>query len=308
MGDVSNGAQAPAPAAITEATDPKAQVPVPGAPGAQAGNPGDNSIKAAAAEAARKLKIDDQEIDESEVIKVFKERKGHQQAANKKLQEGIKLQKRSEEFLAAMKNPETLTDTLLKLGWEKKQIRDLAEKFLAGELEEEMLDPKDKELRDTRNKLKTYEEKEALSKKEQEQKENETLKAKYAKQYEEEFIEALKTTDLPATKDMVAEMAKYIARAAKIKMPMTALEAVKLVQQDVEARNKHLFSNLSPEAIVKLVGEDGLKKLREYDVSKLKDPSQHLKTPAPNEQGELNRKKEQGKRMTPTEWRIFNRK
>ncbi len=88
---------------------------------------------------------------------------------------------------------------------------------------------------------------------------------------------------------------------------MTAVEAAKLVQQDVEMRNQHLFKNLSPDQIIKIVGEDGLKKLREFDTSRLKDPSSGLKTP--DEQGEITRKRDPSvKRMTPAEWRAFNRK
>lgn len=66
-------------------------------PGATPQDPAQGSaIKAAAAEAKRKLKIDDQEIDEDEVLKVYKERKGHQSAANKALQEGLKAKRQTE--------------------------------------------------------------------------------------------------------------------------------------------------------------------------------------------------------------------
>ena len=54
----------------------------------------------AAAEAKRKLKIKyedrEEEVDEEEVLKVYKSRKSHQQAANKELQEGKAARKQTD--------------------------------------------------------------------------------------------------------------------------------------------------------------------------------------------------------------------
>src|SRR5690242_14369187 len=85
-------------------------VPAPDAqPSGNVGNAGDTgttqaAVKEAAAEAKRRLKIDDQEVDEDEVIKVYKDRKGHQRVANKELQEGLKAKKQAEEFISMMKD------------------------------------------------------------------------------------------------------------------------------------------------------------------------------------------------------------
>lgn len=311
MGEVSNAApaagagQADATQAADGAqkTDPKV---TPGQASAQTPGKSDGTISAAAAEAKRKLKIDNEEVDEDEVIKTYRDRKGHQKVANQKFQEGLKLRKQSEEFITAMNDPSRLVETLQKMGWKDQQIRTVAEQYLASVLENEMMDPKEKEFRTTKQKLEAFEKKEKLQKEAEEQQHQEALKAKFAKQYETEFIEALKTSGLPPTKDAVGEMAKYIARAAKIKMPMTALEAAKLVQQDLEARDRHRFQNLDPETIVKIVGEDGLKRIRDFDVSRIKDPSANLKTP--EDQREASRNKPKAERMTPEQWRAFNRK
>lgn len=311
MGDAINGAAGPAAVSTEQAADETGAPANPGATPGQASIPGANSggdpIKAAAAEAIRKLKIDDQEIDETEVIKVYKDRKGHQKVANQKLQEGLKYRKQAEEFVTAMKDPGKLVHTLQKLGWEPKQIRDVAEKYLAGVLEDEMMDPKDKELKTTKQRLEDYERKEAAAKKADDDRHQETLKKKFADDYSKEFIEALQATKIPPTKSNVGKMAGYIARAANIKMPMTASEAARLVQEDIIQENKHLFSNMTPDQIIKIVGEEGLKKLREFDTSRLKDPNANLQTPT--EQGELQRKKDPSvKRMSTAEWRAFNRK
>lgn len=301
MGDTPN---APAPAtAPAEAIDPKAQTPSGQTPAAPSGDSTGNPVKDAAAAAVRKLKIDEQEVDEQEVIKTYKERKEHQRAANKNLQEGLKAKKQAEEFISMMKDKGKLFDVLKKLGHDP---RKLSEEYLAEVLADEMLDPKDKELRNARQKLQSYEEREKQQLEELESKERDILKAKFAEQYSKEFVEALKTTGLPPTKDMVAAMAKYVARAAQIKMPMSAIEAAKLVQQDEEMRYKHRLANADPETIAKILGEEGLKKVRGYDTSRIKDPNANLNTPA--EQGGRQKRDPDVKRMTPEEWRAFNRK
>lgn len=272
------------------------------APQADAGS----AVKEAAAEAKRKLKIDDQEVDEEEVLKVYKERKGHQRAANKELQEGRAARKQAEEFVAMMKDQNKLIPTLEKLGYKKEDLRKLSESYLAGVLKEEMMDPREKELMETRKKLSTYEENEKVKREEEVKRQHETEKARYAAKYSEEFIEALKGTTLPATKAMVAAMAGYVARAAKLNIPMSAVEAAKLVEEDESARVEHVLRNATPEQMIKILKEEGLQKVRGYDTSRLKDPNAQLKTP--EKQGEVTRKREpSGQRMSPEQWRKFNR-
>lgn len=262
-------------------------------------------LKDAAKEAARRLKVkvdgQELEVDESELVKGYSKYK----SADKKFQEAAKMRKQAEEFISMMKDPQKFFDAAEKLGHTP---RELAEKYLAAQLEEEMLDPREKELRDTKRKLQEYE---ALQKKEQEEVErrrNDELKAKYAKDYTEQFTSALTETGIPATKHTVAEMAKYISRAAQMKFQMTALEAAQLVKEDIMEAHKRLIGDTDGETLIKLLGPEVANKVRKYDTSKIKDPNQLLKTP--ENQGEI-KPRERGvpkKRMTPQQWRDYNRK
>ena len=196
------------------------------------------ALKEAAAEAKRKLKIDNEEVDEDEVIKIYKSRKSHQQAANKELQEGKAARKQAEEFLQMMRDPEKFWEVAEKLG--HKNTRELAEKLLVKQIEDETMDPRDKELRDAKARLKAIEDMERKQKEQVEQARLEEMKQKYVKDYETQFIDALKTTDLPPTKPMIAEMAKYISRSAKIGFKMTPKEAAQLVKEDVQRAQMNL--------------------------------------------------------------------
>jgi hypothetical protein len=265
---------------------------------------GTSSIKEAAAEAKRRLKIDDQEIDEDEVIKVYKDRKGHQRVANKELQEGRAAKKQAEEFISMMKDKQKLFDVLKKMGHDPRQ---LSEEYLASILEEEMMDPREKELKQYKTKLQQYQELEKQQKEFEAKKRDDALKAKFSDDYSKQFIEALKTSKLPPTKPMVAKMAEYIQRAAEMKFEMTASEAAQLVKEDIETAHRNLYGEADAETLVKLIGEQGLQKVRGYDTARLKDPAANLKTP--EKQGEVNRSRyTQPQRMSRKEWRDYNRK
>lgn len=288
--------------ATPAATETNAQPQGQGTPAQQTDGTG-NAVKDAAAEAIRKhkLKVDGQEIevDEEELKRGY----AHQKAANKKLQAGLRAQREADNFIKLLKTDPIKALSDPRVGHD---VRKLAEEYLASQLEDEMLDPKEKELREYRKKLETYEQKEKREKEEAEKRANDALKAKYAKEYSDQFVDALKKTGLPASKPMVAEMAKYIARAAKINMPMTADEAAKLVKEDMENHYRSLYGEADPETLVKLIGEQGLQKVRGYDTSRLKDPAANLKTP--ETQGERQKRAQDSKRMTPQEWRAYNRK
>lgn len=263
------------------------------------------SIKEAVAEAKRKLKIDDQEFDEDEVIKVFKSRKSHQQAANKELQEGKAARKQAEEFLSMMRDPERFWEVAEKLG--HKNTRELAEKLLVRQIEDEMMDPKDKELRDARAKLKAIDDMERKQKEAVEAQRMEEMKQKYVKDFEGQFISALQESQLPPTKPMIAEMAKYISRAAKMNYKMTPSEAAQLVKEDVQKAQLNLVGNADGETLLKLFGDDVAKKILQARGEKVR--KQGFSTP--ENQGnkrELDRSSNGGnKRMTPREWAEFKR-
>lgn len=293
-----NPGQAPA-----QSTQPPA-TQTPNSSGAIASEQTGNAVKDAAAEAVRrhKLKVDGQEIevDEEELKRGY----SHQRAANKILQEGKLAKKQAEEFISMMKDKQKLFDVLKKLGHDPKQ---LSEEYLGAMLEDEMMDPREKELKHAKSKLQQYADLEKKQKEAAEKRMNDSLKAKYAEEFTTKFVDALKTERLPPTKGMVAEMAKYISRAAKLNFEMTPAEAAKLVKEDIERSHQNLYGESDAETLARLLGEQGLQKIRTYDTSRLKDPNANLKTPM--DQSEPNaRARNSTKRMSPQEWRDFNRK
>lgn len=262
---------------------------------------GDLTKQAVEAMKKYKVKVDGQEleVDEKELLRGY----SHQRAANKALQEGKQLRKQAEDFIAMMKAEDKLFDVIKKLGHDP---RTLAEKYLASQLEDELMDPRDKELRDTKAKLKQIEDMERMQREEVERRRNEALKAKYAEDFSKQFESALKESKLPPTKQMVSEMAKYVSRAAQIGFKMTPQEAAQLVKEDIQRAHMALVGDSDGETLIKLLGEDVANKVRKWDTSRVKNPEQNLKTPI--EQGEINQRPKSTKRMTAKQWREFNRK
>lgn len=261
-------------------------------------------IKSAAAEAMKKFKVKingvDTEVEESELLRGY----GHQSAANKIFQEGKQQLKQAEDFIAMMRDPDKFFEVAQKLGHDP---RLLAEQRLIRDLEEEMMDPRDKELRDARNKLKQIDDMDRIQKEAVENQRNEALKAKYAKDYSDQFVSALEATNLPPTKAMVAEMAKYIGRSAQIGFEMTANEAALLVKEDILMAHQRLIGDADGEILMKLLGDNVANKVRKYDMGKVKNPESNLRTP--ETQGTRREpKQDSGKRMTQKEWNDFNRK
>lgn len=249
-----------------------------------------------------KVKVDGQEIEvpEAELLRGY----GHQKAANKIFQEGKQQLKQAEEFIAMMRDPEKFFEVAQKLGHDP---RALAEARLVRELEEEMMDPRDKELRDARNKLKQIDDMERIQREAVENQRNEALKAKYSKDYSDQFVQALQETNLPPTKAMVAEMAKYIGRSAQIGFEMTAQEAAALVKEDILIAHQRLIGDADGDMLIKLLGDNVANKVRKYDMAKVKSPESNLRTPE-SQGSKREPKQSSGKRMTEREWREFNRK
>lgn len=304
--DLSNmtGAEAKAYIEAQKGKSPdKADKPIAGAPPTKDKVTAD-TMSEAAQEAIRKYKVkiagEEREVDEKELLRGY----SHQQAANKILQEGKAAKKQAEEFIMMMKDPQKFYEVAQQLGHEP---RTLAEKYLAAQLEDELLDPRDRKIKEYERKLA---ETEARERAEQETKENqvrEALKAKYAKDYSDQFVGALQESGLPPTKPMVAEMAKYIARSAKMGFEMTAQEAARLVKEDVQNLHQRLVGEADGDSLIQLLGESVANKIRKYDMGKVKSPEAFLKTP--HEQNPKRERKERNpsKRMTPQEWRKFNR-
>lgn len=266
--------------------------------------PQEESVEEAVKEAKRKLKYkdgdQDVEVDEDEVLKVYKSRKDHQRAANKELQEGKKARQEAAAFIQAMKDPSKLMDVLTKLGHDP---RKLSEEYLTRALEEELMDPKEKEYRETKEKLRKFEEMEELSRKQAEEARIQEVRKSYTQDYEKQFTEALQSEQVPQNKQTVGEMAKYIYRATKLGYKLSAKEAARLVKEDIQKAQMSLIGNADGETLLRLLGEETAQKLLQARGAKVKQPA----TQVPQEQPKPRERRPEKHTDQARNWAKFRR-
>lgn len=247
-----------------------------------------------------KVKVEgkDHEVTEEELLKGY----SHGRAASRAMQEGKQLRKQAEEFIGLLKDEGKLWDVLQKLGHDP---RILSEKYLGQWLEDQHMDPREKELRDAKSKIKAWEDAEKAKQEAVVKQRNEMLKAKYAQDFNKQFQDALDSSGLPKTKPMVAEMAKYIHRSAEMGYEITPQEAARMVKEDIQAAQSAIYRDMDGDALIQLIGEELANKVRKWDTSRIKTPEERLKTP--QEQVRIERVREPGSKPSKKDWRKLNR-
>lgn len=204
------------------------------------------------------------ELDEKEVIAAINKRK----ASDQKFNEAALMRKQALELVEKLRDPKELRKILSDPRIGHKDVKKLLEQMLTEDLEQELMDPKDRELKELR------EEKERRQR-ETEEAEHRAKVEKFSKQYTEGFQKALEANDLPrygkAGEVTVRRIANYMYQAFEVhKVEITPMEAAELVKEDMRKEAEVLFKEMTAEQFIATYGEGMLKKLREYDMKKLK--------------------------------------
>lgn len=247
----------------------------------------------------RKIKyvIDQQEYEEElsdeDLIKGYQMGKG----AQKKFNEAAQMRKQSEKFIQMLKD--SPQDVFAELGMDP---RGWAEQYLVDQLTEQMMDPKDKELRDTKKQLEAIENE---RKKVEEAKQSEVydqLVTHYQEDFQKQIIDTLNSSNLPRTEHTVSRMAYYMSKALDAGLAdVTFADIAPLVKNDYEKEVQSLFGTTDIEKLINLVGEDSIKKIRSYDIDKAKKAAQpQLGQSTPKTRAE---KEQSTAKLTPDEFR-----
>jgi hypothetical protein len=152
-----------------------------------------------------KVKVDgkDTEVTEDELIRGY----AHATAANRKFQEAAMSRKQAEEFIGMLKTDPIKVLKDPRLGHD---ARKLAEEFLVAEMQKEMMTPEQKELMESKEKLRAFEDQKKAEEKAKEEAQFEELKTKYTEEISSDIIKALESSHLPKTEHTVKRMAYYM--------------------------------------------------------------------------------------------------
>jgi len=291
-------------ALASSATPVTTQAPVDAKPTQNSSNPELNTTageKSAAQSAIEKyrLKVDGQDMD----VDLDELKKGYTRAsaAQKRFDEAAKMRKEAEaikkefeEYKLSLKSKPI--EMLKKEGI---NTREEAEKFLANELKMEMMSPEERRAIEAEKKLKQYEDQEKEFKTKQEQAEYEKLVETNRQDYETRFMGALESLGLPPHPDTLYEMSKAAMICLDAGYDPDPSDLAAMVKDKMINSFKGIFDKMSGEQLAQFLGDDVGKKIRQYDLGKLKSSMQTQTQKVSLQETETKPKKP----MTEQQWR-----
>lgn len=268
MSDVPVSAPAPTSAPSSEPSS-SASPPESSAPEAKSSPPSESPQ----AEARRlKLKVDGNEED-YDLSNEDNLRRDLQKAraADKRMAEAAKLQKQYDAYKADPK-------AFLRDPANGFNARELAEQIMLEELEAELEDPRDREQRLLKERLKKYEEAEAKAR-ENEESEAKQAQVHQARQHWDNVIgTALESSDLPKTPETIARIARSLRQAMATGYKPEISDVIAEVKASYEQEFSSLYGQASLEKLMKF-NPQLIEQLRQHDLKSLKSkpaPSQAL--------------------------------
>lgn len=257
-----------------------------------------------------KLKVDGNEFDEELPFEVDENNKEHvdflkrhlqmSKAASKRMAETSKIRKEAEQFLQMLQNdPMSVLSNERIMG--EKRFREIAENYLAKQLEEQMLSPEEKHQRDMQERLRKYEEAEKKQKEESEAAEMQKLQDHYAQQIEKTITTALESSNLPKNTFTVARMASLLKKNLDHGLELEPSQLAQLVREDYQKELVSLIGSSNPEQILAIFGEDVALKIRKHDLAKLKNGTFQPKQSKQSQ--EVDQPKDEKPFLTMSEWK-----
>ena len=271
---------APAPSSGTSSTpSPSSSAPA----GASAGTPAaapkgtseakvDAQVAAAAkAEEARKwkLKVNEQEREVTEDELVRRAQLGY--SADEKFKEASEMRTAAEKLVQALKTNPLAVLQHPELGI---NLRELAESYLAEELQKEMLPPEQRELNDLREWKRKQEE--AAQQAEQQRMTTQQQQAfqqhmqRAAQEYDTKITDVLKASNLPKTPYSVKRVAELLKGALEKGYDLDVQTAVDMVRDNYMGDFKAMFGGLKGENLIKFLGDDVAREVRQFDLARIK--------------------------------------
>jgi antitoxin component of RelBE/YafQ-DinJ toxin-antitoxin module len=211
-----------------------------------------------------KVKVDgnDMDIDEATLVRDYQT----SQSSNKRFQEASQTRAQAEEVLKLFKeNPKKAFE---KLGINAK---DFAEMVLNEHMENEMLSPEQRQLRDYKAQLDQIAADNKKTEDGKQQEEATRLEAHYLADWDRQFTDVLGTAGLPKNANTVRSMAYYMKVALDNGFnDITPAQVVSYVRADYQNSIKELFGSADENTLLSFLGEDMVKKIVKGDLNKHK--------------------------------------
>jgi hypothetical protein len=244
-----------------------------------------------------KVKVDGQEVEVAEADLLADYGKG--KSADARFREAAQMRKQAEEFIHLLRTDPIKVLSNKSLGID---LRKIAEEYLVAQLEEESLDPREKELRDTKRKLEEYEQAKREEAKRAEEAQYAELQKRFTEDYSNKIVAALESAGLPKTQHTIKRMASYMNEGIKREFNLQPADVVDMVRRDYIEETKSLYGGLDGDKLLELLGDDVATKIRKHDLAKVRNtrPSsakQHVAPPSDSPRSPKITKDEYQKRL-----------
>lgn len=229
-------------------------------------------------EAVKKWKLKSQgktrEVsDEGELVRLAQLGLG----AHEKFQQAAGTRKQAEAILELLqKDP---AKALSSMGMD---VRKLAEDYLVEEAKKLQMSPEERQKHELQQEIQRLQQEKAEIEQSKQEERIQTLQAKYEVDIQDQIIGAIDRYKLPKNPKTVSRIAEYMASALENGYEANALDVASRVRQDIEDEHRSLYSQYNVEDLISLLGQDQLKKIRQYEVNKVKAkaPNAPVKTAA----------------------------
>lgn len=212
------------------------------------------------------------EVDEKELVSSYQLKK----ASDERFMQAAEMRKQSEQFISQLKDKSQAFALLEKMGHDP---RALAEEFLLERMRESMADPKDLKLSKLERELAAEREEKLAAKAEQQRQQMERDVERHKQQLSKSIVDTLEKSDLPKNENTVKRMAYYMHRALGLGYEISPQEALESVRNDYLEEHKSLLGQLDGEKLAQLLGNDFVKKIRNWDVGRVKNFDRTAKAP-----------------------------
>lgn len=219
--------------------------------------------------------VDGEKLTLAEIKQLREKAKG----ADQKFREAAEAKKQVEQFMERFQQDplSILKDKRLPINQ-----RELAEKMLLASLEEEMLTPEQRKLKEYEAKVKDYETKEQAAAREREEHVTEQRREIKRQEISQMFAKAMESTPLskdPETAAMAMRDMAMMLRAAKERgIEVSAEDLAQHAQAKYQKAMYSLANQLEGEDLIGFLGEDVIKKIRKADLARLKANSQQTQS------------------------------
>jgi hypothetical protein len=247
-----------------------------------------------------KLKVDGEDVEE-EID--FNDEEGMRnrlqlaRAAKKRMAEAQADKKKAFDIIQAFESdPQSMLKRMGPKG------REIAEKYLLSQIEEEMLTPEQRELKTLKQENETFKQREAREKEEAAQKVAQQKEYEYAQNFQSTIIEAIEKAGLKKSPLLVKRMASLMAKNLEFGLELTADDLAAEVKGEVSTDLKDIVSSLDGDQLIALFGPEIANKIRKSDLKRLQEKQglvfqngkKSIESPAPKQGRDY---------MTLDEWR-----